>query len=179
MEILIIGGFLVVIMVIVSTQIKRAAARAFEKEIIETDDFKIVKPAGLMNPIRSDSEYAFEAYSKEYGEKKERNIWRAQVYLTVSEGLNFSRASENARLETDKILSEEVVKDAPAGQKIRLLKSEKIEDKVSFYVFHKIVESEKQQKTFDLQVKILKAFQDEYLSRVEEMSNSFRLKKAS
>lgn len=176
MEILIIGGILVVIMVIVSTQIKKAAARAFEAEVIETDDFKIVKPAGLMNPIRDVSEYAFEAYSKEYGEKKERNIWRAQVYLTVSEGLNFTPISENAKAEADKILLEEIVKDAPAGQKIQLLKGEKVEDNVSFYVFHKIVESKKQKKTFDLQVKILKAFQDDYLGRVEEMSNSFRLK---
>ncbi len=165
-----------VIMVIVSTQIKKSAARAFEAEIIETDDFRIVKPTGLMNPIRPVSEYAFEAYSKEYGEKKERNIWRAQVYLTISEGLNFIQVGENAKSETDKILSEEIAKDAPAGQKIRLLEGEKIEDDVSFYVFHKIVESKKQQKVYDLQVKILKAFQDEYLSRVEEMSNSFRLK---
>ncbi len=164
------------IMVIVSTQIKRTAARAFEAEVIETDNFRIVKPSGLMNPIRDASEYAFEAYSKEYGEKKERNIWKAQVYLTVSEGLNFIQIGETAKSEADKILSEEVVKDAPAGQKIRLLEGEKIEDDVSFYVFHKIVESEKQQKTYDLQVKILKAFQDEYLGGVEEMSNSFRLK---
>ena len=52
MEILIIGGVLVVIMVIISTQIKKAAASAFEREVIETDDFRIVKPSGLMNPIR-------------------------------------------------------------------------------------------------------------------------------
>lgn len=164
------------IMVIISTQIKRSAARAFEREIIETNDFQIVKPSGLMTPIRDVSEYAFEAYSKEYGEKKERNIWRAQVYLTVSEGLNFTKVSENAKAEADTILSEEIVKDAPAGQKIRLLESEKIEDNVSFYVFHKIIESKKQQKIYDLQIRILKAFQEEYLGKVEEMSNSFRLK---
>ena len=164
------------IMVIISTQIKKSAARAFEQEIIETDDFSIIKPLSLMNPLRDVSEYAFEAYSKEYGEKKERNIWKAQVYLTVSKGLNFTQVSENAKSETDKILSEEVVKDAPAGQKIRLLEGEKMEDNASFYVFHKIVESKKQQKTYNLQVKILKAFQDEYLGRVEEMSNSFCLK---
>lgn len=164
------------IMVIVSTQIKKSAARAFEEEIIETDEFSIIKPSGLMNPIRDVSEYAFEAYSKEFGEKKERNIWRAQVYLTVSEGLNFIQVGENAKSEADKILSEEILKDAPAGQKIRLLESEETENNASFYVFHKIVENEKQRKIYDLQVKILKGFQDEYSSRVEEMLNSFRLK---
>ncbi len=176
MEILIIGGVLVVIMVIISTQIKKSAAQAFEREIIETDDFSIVKPAGLMNPIRDASAYAFEAYSKEYGEKKERNIWRAQVYLTVSEDLNFASVGKNAKSEADKILSEKVGTDAPEGQKIRLLESEKTEDDTSFYVFHKIVESEIQQKVYDLQIKILKSFRDEYLGRVEEMLNSFCLK---
>jgi hypothetical protein len=176
MEILIIGGVLVVIMVIISTQIKKAAARAFEKEVIETEDFTIIKPAGLMNPIRNDSPYAFEAYSKEYGDKNERNIWRAQAYLTVDRNLNFTEASKKAKSETDKILSEEMVKDAPASQKIQLLEGEKIEDNVAFCLFYKIVESKKQRKTYSLRVKVLKAFQDEYLSRVEEMSRSFQLK---
>jgi len=176
MEILIIGGVLVVIMVIISTNIKKSAARAFEMEIIETDDFRIVKPTGLMSPIRDASEYAFEAYSKDYGEKKERNIWRAQVYLTVSEGLNFVQVGENAKSEADKILSEKIEIDAPEGQKIRLIEGEKIEDNASFYVFHKIVESEKQQKIYDLQIKILKAFRDEFTGRVDEIMNSFRLK---
>ena len=176
MEILIIGGVLVVIMVIVSTQIKKAAARAFEEEVIETDDFSIIKPAGLMNPIRDDSPYVFEAYSKEYGDKNERNIWRAQVYLTVDRNLDFTEAGKKAKSEADKILSEEIVKDAPAGQKIQLLEGEKIEDNVTFYLFYKIVESKKQRKTYSLQVKILKAFQDEFLDRVEKMSRSFHLK---
>ena len=176
MEILIIGGVLVLIMVIVSTQIKKSAARAFEREIIETDDFSLVKPAGLMNPIRPVSEYAFEAYSKDFGEKKERNIWQAQVYLTVSKGVNFAQVCKNAKSKADKILSEKFETDAPAGQKTRLLESEEIEKDASFYVFRKIVESEKQQKVYDLQIKILKAFRDIYEGSVDEILNSFRLK---
>ncbi len=175
MEILIIGGVLVLIMVIVSTQIKKAAATAFEKEVVETDDFRIVKPSGLMNPIRDASEYAFEAYSKDYGEKKERNIWQAQVYLTVSKDLNFVQVCKNAKSKGN-ILSEKFEKDAPAGQKIRLLESEESENNVSFYVFHKIGESDKQQQVYDLQIKILKGFRDVYAERVDEILNSFHLK---
>ena len=175
MEILIIGGVVVLIMVIVSTQIKKSAARAFEREIIETDDFRIVKPSGLMNPIRSVSEYAFEAYSKDYGEKKERNIWQAQVYLTVSKDLNFVQVCKNAKLK-GKILSKKFETDASAGQKIRLLESEESGKDASFYVFQKIVESEKQQKVYDLQIKILKAFRDVYAERVDEILNNFHLK---
>lgn len=176
MEILIIGGVLVVIMVIVSTQIKKAAARAFDEEVVETDEFTIIKPAGLMTPLRGASAYAFEAYSKDYGDKNERNIWRAQVYLTVEDGLNFSQASDKDKAEAGEISSEETVKDAPAGQKIRLLEGEITEDNISFYVFYKIVESSKQRKTYSLQAKILKAFQDDYSGKIEQMSDSFRLK---
>ena len=175
MEILIIGGVLVLIMVIVSTQIKKSAAIAFEREVVETDDFRIVKSSGLMNPIRDTSEYAFEAYSKDYGEKKERNIWQAQVYLTVSKDLNFAQVCKNAKSKGN-ILSEKFETDAPAGQKIRLLESEESENNVSFYVFRKIVESDKQQKVYDFQIKILKGFRDVYAERVDEILNSFHLK---
>ena len=163
------------IMVIVSTQIKKAAATAFEREVVETDEFRIVKPLGLMNPIRDTSEYAFEAYSKDYGDKKERNIWQAQVYLTVDDDLNFAQICKNAKSKGN-ILSEKFETDAPAGQKIRLLEIEEIEKYVSFYVFRKIVESEKQQKVYDLQIKILKAFRDVYAERVDEILNNFHLK---
>ncbi len=176
MEILIIGVVLVVIMVIVSTKIKNSAARAFEPEIIETDEFSLVKPTGLVNPIRDASEYAFEAYSRDYGEKNERNIWQAQVYLTVSEDLNFKQVCKKVKSESDKVLSEKYGTDTPENQKIQLLETEKSEGDSSFYIFHKIVESFGQKKVYDLQIKILQAFRDDYKKRVDEMLNSFRLK---
>ncbi|MGI8641971.1 MAG: hypothetical protein ACR2MG_18735 [Pyrinomonadaceae bacterium] len=176
MEILIIGGILVALMVVVSTKIKNSAARAFEREIIETENFRLVKPDGFVNPIRDVSEFAFEAYSKEFGEKSERNIWKAQAYLTVSSGLNFAVACKKARQEAGKILSEKVLKDAPEGEKICFIESEKSENEVKFYEFRKIVESRKQQKTYDLKISILKAFRDDYVSRVDELMNSFELK---
>ncbi len=176
MEILIIGGILVTLMVLISTKIKNSAAHAFEQETIETEDFRLVKPNGFVNPIRDVSEFAFEAYSKEFGEKNERNIWRAQVYLIVSAGLNFVSACKNAKHETDKILSKNFLKDAPEGEKICLIESEKAEKEVTFYEFRKIVESRKQQKTYELKISILKSFRDDYTIRVDELMNNFQLK---
>lgn len=176
MEILIIGGIVVLIMVFISTQIKKSAALAFEREVIETDEFSIVKPTGLMNPIRDNSEYAFEAYSKDFGEKRERNTWQAQIYLTVSDGLNFAQVCKNIKSKADKILSENFEAETSEDQKIRILETEKTEDDISFHIFHKIVESKHKKKIYDLQIKVLKAFRSDYAERVEETMESFRLK---
>ena len=176
MEILIIGGVLVVIMVIVSTQIKKSAARAFEPEVVETADFRIVKPFGFMHPLRDDSEYEFEAYSKDFGERNESNIWRAQVCLTASAERNFAVICELARKQNDVILSEKTLENAPDDEKICLIESEKTDNEIEFYEFRKIVESRKQSKTYDLQILVLKSFRAEYSDRIDELTNSFRLK---
>ena len=68
MEILIIGGLLVALMAYLSTKIKKEAKRAYEQEVIETEGFKIVKPVDFIIPLKKASEYAFEAYSKDFGE---------------------------------------------------------------------------------------------------------------
>ncbi len=176
MEILIIGGVLVVIMVIVSTQIKKSAAQAFESEIIETEDFRLVKPAGFVHPLREVSDYAFEAYSKEFGEKNERNIWRAQVYITVSEGLNFNAVCKNVKKEDGEILSEKILKDTADGEKVCLIEKEMSKDDTEFSEFRRIVESRKQQKTCDLKILVLKSFRADYIGRVDEFMSSFQLK---
>ena len=165
------------IMVFISTQIKKSAAQAFDREIIETEDFTIVKPEGFMNPIRESAEYEFEAYSKEFGEKNERNVWRAQVYLSLITDSDFAAVCESAKQKTDKILSEETFENMSNAEKICLIESEKIdkEDEVDFYEFRKIVEG-RQQKIYELRIAVLKAFRDEFSGRISEMLNSFRLK---
>jgi hypothetical protein len=97
MDIFIIGLVVVALMVFVSTKIKKSAARAFESEIIERDEFRIVKPEGLMSPLDENSKYPFEARSREYGEKISRNVWQAHAFLTVDKGLNFKAECEKAR----------------------------------------------------------------------------------
>ena len=51
MEILIPGLILVGLMVWVSTRIKRNAAKAFEREEIETAEFSLTKPEGFLAPV--------------------------------------------------------------------------------------------------------------------------------
>ncbi|CAN5362323.1 hypothetical protein BH20ACI1_BH20ACI1_01480 [soil metagenome] len=176
MEILIIGGVLVALMVLVSTKIKKSAAQAFESEIIETEEFRLVKPAGFVHPLREDSDYAFEAYSKEFGEKDERNIWRAQVYIMVSEGLNFNSVCKDIKKEDGKTLSEKVLKDTADGERICLIEKEISKDDTEFFEFRKIVESRKQQKTYDLKILVLKSFRADFIGRVDELMSSFQLK---
>ncbi len=176
MEILIIGGVVVLIMVFISTQIKKSAAQAFERETIETADFTIVKPNGFLYPLREDSEYLFEAYSKEYGEREERNFWKAQVYLTASP-LN-STESVGAQIEqaANKVVSKKLTENAAKDETVCLLETEKIEDEIEFGEFWKIVKSRQRQKTYDLQIKVLKSSRDEFLERIDELTNSFQLK---
>lgn len=165
-----------VIMIVVSTRIKKSAARAFEREIIETADFKVVKPEGLMHPIRDASEYEFEAYSKDFGDEGERNVWQAQVFLTVSADSNFAAFCESAKRQSDVILSEKTFEDAPGGEKICLLESEKTEEEIEFYERRKIVESRRQRKIYDLRITILKSFREAYSGKVDELINNFSLK---
>jgi hypothetical protein len=175
MEILIIGGIVVLIMVFVSTQIKKSAAQAFDREIIETEDFSIVKPEGFMSPLRESSNYLFEAYSKDFGDRDERNVWKAQAYLSASADSNFAAACEAARLQAGEITSEETSENAQANEKICLIESEKIEEDAAFYEIYKIVESRSQRKIYELHIAILKAFRDEYSGKISELLNSFHL----
>jgi hypothetical protein len=69
MELLIPGLILVALMVYASTRIKRNAARAFEAETIETDEFIIQKPEGFLHNLNGDPKYLFEAYSKEFSKE--------------------------------------------------------------------------------------------------------------
>ena len=51
-----------------------------------------------------------------------------------------------------------------------------MEDEVNRLVFHKIVESENQNKTYDLEVSIIEANEDEYIGKASELINSFTVK---
>lgn len=82
MEILIVGGLLVALMIWASTRIKRNAAAAWEEETIAGDGFVIKKPEGFLNVIGGDPQYAFEAYSRDFGGAGAEDVRAA--YATVS-----------------------------------------------------------------------------------------------
>ena len=176
MEILIFGIFLVALMVFVSTKIKKSAARAFEPETIETEDFKITKPEGFINPINENSRFAFEAYSKDSGKSNAGNFRQAQATLSVFTNLNFETFCENARKSAGKILSEKNSENAAGNQKVCLIESEETKDKIKIFSFRKIVENIRKRKVYELQISVLENYRAEFQDRISEMLETFTVK---
>lgn len=177
MEILIIGFIVVALMVYISTKIKNSAARAFEPEIIEREEFTIIKPEGLMSPLEENSKYPFEARSRDFGsERDSRNLWQVRAFLTVNEGLKFQHKCEEAKQGANKILSEKIFDGDAAGEQVCLIESEKTEDEVPIIEFRKIVESRKQKKTYDLRISVLKSCREIHIHKINDLTNGFRLK---
>lgn len=169
-------GLFIAVLLFISSRIRRAANTAFEPETIETGEFKINKPEGFLHPLNNDSGYPFEAYSREVGEKGAGRLRKSLVKLTVQNGLIFKKARDSAKRSADNIYAETILDNPPRGQKICLLEGEKTEDNFKRLVFHKIVESKNQGKTYDLEVSVLEANEDEYIGRASELINSFTVK---
>ena len=177
MEILIVGVILVALMVYVSTKIKRSAAQAFEREMIETDDFSLVKPEGFISPVNEDSAHLFEAYSKDFGEDDEvLNVRQANVELSARENADFQTACDAARRSFDNVRSEKMLTDELGNQTACLLEGDENRDEASFRVFRKIAASGSQPKIYDLKISILPAYLEQYAERAREMTDSFSLK---
>lgn len=176
MEILIIGILLVALMVFVSTKIKKSAAKAFEREVIETEDFIIVKPEGFINPINEDSKFVFEAYTKDSGKNDAEEFRQAQATLSVVSESNFATICENAKTSAGKILSDKLSKNAEQNQNIYFVESEEIKNGVKFISFRKIVESIQKRKIYELQVSVLENYRADFSGKTNEMLESFAVK---
>ncbi len=148
------GGILVAAMVYVSTKVKRSAARAFERELVETDKFTIIKPEGFISPIDENSEYAFEAYSKDFGTAEEsEKLRQAQAIIKIID--NFE-TNEN-----------------PFTGESAMLKNG-----VAVQMFHKILKNENPLKFYKLEISVLKEYREEYLAKINEILDSFSLKQS-
>lgn len=163
-------------MVIVSTKIKKSAAAAYETEIVEKADFKIVKAEGFLYPLRDEPDFPFEAYSKLYGDKSTRNIWRARIRLRISDGLNFSKLIKEIKDGTETFISQKNFEDIPDDQRGTIIRTEKTEDEVDYKVLRKIIQSKKQGKTYELKTTILEPYGKEYTDKACEMMESFEVK---
>ena len=148
MEILILGVLLVALMAYVSTRIKKSAAQAFEREAVETEDFRIVKPEGFLNLLSRDSENAFEAYSKDFGAADAEEYRKAVVKIYVT--------------------GDGQSEDLPA-------ESEETEKGVVIQTFRKVLRNS--EKSYTLEISVLKDYRDEYLDKINEMLGSFALKR--
>ncbi len=169
MEILIVGVFVVALMVYVSTRIKKSAAAAFEEETLETDEFSLVKPEGFLSPIRRASEFAFEAFSKDYGEDDAETIRQSLMTVKVFTDQKFGQICKKARQTVDKVLSDENI-----DNRTFWLKGEKTEKDIETKIYHKIIAAN--QKVFDLQITVLVSVEADYSERTEKTLESFRIK---
>ncbi len=176
MEILIVGVLLVAFMVFVSTKIKKSAASAFERETIEKEDFRLAKPEGFISPINENSDFAFEAYTKEFGKNDADEFRQAWANLIVISDSSFETVIENTRKTGAKILLEKLLRPALDEQKICLIESEKVEKDIEVREFYKIIESKKYRKIYHLQISVLDAYKENYSDRIREMLESFVVK---
>jgi len=175
MEILIFGIVLVALMVFVSTKIKKSAAVAFEREVIDKKDFAIIKPEGLINPLNEDSKFVFEAYSKEFGKNDAEEFNQMLVKLKIISNASFKETCENAKKSVTEILSENFSENNK-GQNICLIEGRKSENRVQFLSVWKIVQTAEQQRVYELQVLVLENYREDYAKRLNEMLESFTVK---
>lgn len=174
--IVILGVIIVILMVITSTKIKKAAASAYEPEVVEKEDFRIEKSEGFLYPLRDEPDFPFEAYSKLYGVRSTRNIWRARIRLRTSDGLNFQKLIKEIKSSDEKFISQKNFDDIPKDQRGTIIRTEKTEDEIDYKVLRKIIQSKKQSKTYELKTTILEPYGDEYTDKACEMMESFEVK---
>ena len=167
MEILIPGLILVALMIYASTRIKKSAARAYESETFEADDFVIFKPAGFLTVIGGDARYAFEAYSKEFGSEEASDIRKATAYVTVHDSQNSGAAELADELVGDR--AEEI-----GGRSYRITEAKRKLKGVDLRVLRKSGESNG--RLVVLEIVLLNETTDEFVRDIESILQSFELK---
>ena len=171
MEILIPGLVLVGIMVWASTRIKRSASRAFEREEIETPEFSLTKPEGMLSLVDPPDGLLFSAYSKEYGKEPAELIRRAAAELRRFPGAHFDEVVERAKIDSTRVISEQT--GIIDGRKCANIVVERLAQGVSVEGQYKIVAGP--DGIFQLSVTVLPEHKDEFQRGIDEMLSSFTL----
>ena len=170
MEILILGLILVAFMVYASTRIKRSAAQAFDAETVETEQFVIQKPEGFLNVINGDPQYAFEAYSKEFGvdDAAEFRLGTATLKILESQG----DPADTIKNSATEIVSD--INEVIGENHYRVIEAKRAKKEIEFRVLYKIAESGS--KIFELEIAALSETPDEFSRKIESMLDSFEIK---
>ncbi|HRI03251.1 MAG TPA: hypothetical protein PLL77_05875 [Pyrinomonadaceae bacterium] len=171
LAILIPGLIIVALMVWASTRIKRIAAAAFEPETIETDDFVIQKPEGFLHNLNGDSQYTFEAYSKELGAVA-TDIRQGRVRLTITDNAKVDQIIGGLSDDGDEIIDD--VTEIVGPTRYRLIEAKREENGHDLSVNYKIAEMNS--RVFKLETIRLSETSDEFARKIEAFANSFELK---
>ena len=168
MEILIPGLALVALMVYVSTRIKRSAAKAFDEEVVETDDFTITKPEGFLIPIEA-SDLAFAAYTKEFGKGDSGSVRQVSAELRIHGGSTLEAVRDAIVAEASKVVSEQHL----AGGAM-ILETELTENGILLETERRLVE--KEAKVFELSVTALSETKESQQRNIDTLLSSFEVK---
>lgn len=171
MEILIPGLLLVGFMIWASTRIKRNAAKAFEREEIETPEFSLVKPEGFLAPFDPAEGLLFSAYSKDFGRDDAERIRRATAEVSRFDATHLEDVCERAKIDSTVILSEQT--GIIDGRKCANIVVERLEQGVAVESFYKIIAG--REAVFQLVVTLLPEHKDEFQQKTDELLNSFSL----
>jgi|CXWL01.1.fsa_nt_gi hypothetical protein len=171
MELLIPGLILVALMVWASTKIKKTTAAAFEAETVETDEYIINKPQGFLHVLNGDPQYAFEAYSKEFGGPGAEDVRRATATVGVTATTVKEEASRRVNAGNNLIDDRsEVIGET----KYRLIETRAVANDIAYRNLFKI--AERGGKTYVMTVTVIAETTDEAMRDIETMLNSFELK---
>jgi archaellum component FlaG (FlaF/FlaG flagellin family) len=168
MELLIPGLALVALMVYASTRIKKSAAKAYESETIETDDFVIIKPAGFLAVVGGDPAYAFEAYTKDFGSDETSDIRKATVHVVIDRSPESSATVD----ENENVMRDET--EQIGGSQYRITESRRKLRDIDLRVLRKA--GQKDGRPVVLEVVFLNETTDEFIRDIESMLQSFELK---
>jgi hypothetical protein len=169
---IIVIAIFITILLTISSRIRKAASRAFEREEIAGREFFLIKPEGLINPINNKSKFAFEAYSKDFGKGDAEDLKQAQIFVNVFPDADFTEICEDTKRAAGEILSEELAEN----EKICLIKNEETLENTTAYNFYKIIESDTSKKIYVLKFSVLKGCLEDYQDRIDETLESFKLK---
>jgi hypothetical protein len=172
MELLIPGLILVALMVYASTRIKKAAAKAYESEIVETDEFVLHKPEGFLNVVSGDPKYAVEIYSKEYGTDGAESARKATATLRIDAGRSVKHILNDRRRSGAATVSDH--NEVIDGVRYRVIAAEWNENGIAFTGLRKLAEH--RGKVFDLEAKSLAETTGEAAAGIETLIDSFRVK---
>lgn len=172
MELLIPGLILVALMIYASTRIKRSAARAFEAETIETDEFCIEKPDGFLNVISGDPRFVFEAYSKDFGRDGTENIRRATANVVQKNNVTVEGVAAELLKSGGEVVDDRSEKIS--GINYRMIEHIVTEHDVDFRVKSKL--AERDGNVFIFTTKSIAETTPEFMRNIETMFDSFELK---
>lgn len=171
MEILIPGLALVGFMIWASTRIKRNAAKAFEREEIETPEFTLTKPEGFLALAEPPNGLLFSAYSREFGGNGAERFRRATVELRRFPDAHFDEITERAKIDASGVTSEDT--GVIGGRKCANINTEREEQGVALESRHKIIAGSGA--VYELVVNVLSAHKDEFQTRIDQLLGGFLL----